>query len=139
MRSLKFTEERNERVKDEISKLYDLDWKTIISKSRKGEVIEARRLYCVIMRQVFQIPLQTIGRLVNIHHASVIHAVKQHDIYSEIYDGYDDHYQKIKESLIDESSVTYFLDELNHLRKNKHKIENQINQLLLTKNFNKNE
>ena len=139
MKSLKFTDERNKRVKDEICKIYKLSWETIKSKSRKRDVIDARRLYCVVMRKVFHLPLNTIGKLVNTHHASVIHLVKKHEIYSEIYDGYDDDYQAIKKSLVDETSLTYFLDELNYLQKNKAKIESQINQLLLTKNFNENE
>ena len=139
MKSLKFTEERNKRVKEKISEIYKLSWDTIKSKSRKRKVVDARRLYCVVMRNIFQLPLDTIGKLVNTHHASVIHAVKKHEIYTEIYDGYDNEYQEIKRSLLDETTLTYFLDELNHLQKNKAKIESQINQLLLTKNFNENE
>ena len=38
-------------------------------------------------------------------------------------------------SLIDKTSLEYFLDELHHLERNKNKIQEQIDTLLLTKNF----
>mgnify|MGYP003148591691 CR=1 FL=1 len=134
-KTLKFTEERNQRVREEIESIFQLTWKDITSKSRRRKVIDARRLYCVVLRKIFQLPLATIGNLVDTHHASVIHSVKKHDIYTEIYDGYDKHYERIKKSLIDKTSLEYFLDELHHLERSRNRIQEQIDTLLLTKNF----
>ena len=55
-------------------------------------------------------------------------------ILSEIYKGYDKNYESIKESLIDENSLTYFLDELSYLERKKKRIQNQIDNLILIKN-----
>ena len=74
--------------------------------------------------------------MVNTHHASVIHSIKMHDNYSELYSGYDDNYNKIKETLVDKESLAYFLDELNHLEKMKNKIQNQIDSLVKKKATN---
>jgi chromosomal replication initiation ATPase DnaA len=132
---LNFTEERNKRVIAEIESIFQSSWEKITSKSRKVKMIEARRLYCVVLRKIFELPLATIGKLVNTHHASVLHSVKKHDIYTEIYDGYDKNYERIKKALIDKTSLEYFLDELQHLERSRNKIQEQIDNLLLTKNF----
>ena len=134
-KTLKFTEERNQRVREEIESIFQVKWKEITSKSRKSKLIEARRLYCVVLRKIFELPLATIGKLVDTHHASVIHSVKKHDIYAEVYDGYDTNYERIKKSLIDKTSLEYFLDELHHLERSRNRIQEQIDILLLTKNF----
>ena len=59
-----------------------------------------------------------------------------HDNYSELYSGYDDNYNKIKETLVDKESLAYFLDELNHLEKMKNKIQSQIDSLVKKKATN---
>jgi chromosomal replication initiation ATPase DnaA len=133
---LKFTEERNKRIKTEICEIFDLEWHIVTSKSRRKKIMEARRLYCALLRNIFMLPLETIGKLTNTHHASVLHTIKQHNDYSEIYKGYDKNYENIKESLIDKSSLTYFLDELSYLERKKNKIQQQIDNLILIQNQN---
>ena len=98
--------------------------------------MEARRLYCALLRNIFMLPLETIGKLTNTHHASVLHTIKQHNDYSEIYKGYDKNYENIKEALIDKSSLTYFMDELSYLERKKNKIQQQIDNLILIQNQN---
>ena len=136
VKSVPFTQERNQRIIDNIERLYKTKWNTVVSKSRKVELIEARRLYCALLRNVFGLSLQVIGKMVNTHHASVIHSIKMHDNYSEIYSGYDDNYNEIKETLVDKESLAYFLDELNHLEKMKNKIQGQIDSLVKKKATN---
>lgn len=136
VKSVPFTEERNQRIISNIERLYKIKWSAIVSKSRKVELIEARRLYCALLRNVFGLSLQVIGKMVNTHHASVIHSIKMHDNYSEIYSGYDDNYNEIKETLVDKESLAYFLDELKHLEKMKNKIQIQIDSLVKKKATN---
>ena len=136
VKSIPFTDERIQRIIDNIEILYRTKWSRIVSKSRKVDLIEARRLYCALLRNVFGLSLQVIGKMVNTHHASVIHSIKMHDNYSELYSGYDDNYNKIKETLVDKESLAYFLDELNHLEKMKNKIQNQIDSLVKKKATN---
>tara|TARA_R100001244_G_scaffold44462_1_gene40345 strand:+ start:78 stop:527 length:450 start_codon:yes stop_codon:yes gene_type:complete len=131
--TIKFTEGRHRRIKKEIENTFNLVWKDIKSKSRKLEIIEARRLYCVILRDVFGLSLQKIGDLANTHHATVIHSIKMHNIYSNLYKGYDGHYKRIKDALLDFESLTFFNDEINHLEKTKHTIQEQIDNLIITK------
>jgi len=131
MNSLEFTKERNDRIKSEICLRYNLEWKVICSKSRMVKIIEARRLYCALLRNIFELPLQSIGRLTNTHHSTIIHSVKQYETYAEIYTGYDSDYEEIKASLIDETSMSYFLDEMTHLERKKKILQKQIDNLIL--------
>tara|TARA_R110000803_G_scaffold37575_2_gene80964 strand:- start:2316 stop:2726 length:411 start_codon:yes stop_codon:yes gene_type:complete len=131
MNSLEFTKERNDRIKSEICDRYSLEWKTICSKSRRVKIIEARRLYCALLRNIFELPLQSIGKLTNTHHATIIHSVKQYKTYAELYNGYDNDYEEIKASLIDETSMSYFLDEMTHLERKKKILQKQIDNLIL--------
>tara|TARA_R110002020_G_scaffold234403_1_gene446430 strand:- start:167 stop:583 length:417 start_codon:yes stop_codon:yes gene_type:complete len=132
-REIPFTQERNERIQKEICEIYDMEWEVVCSKSRKRKIMEARRLYCALLRNIFSLPLQAIGKLTNTHHASVLHSIRQYEIFSEIYKGYDKDYESIKESLIDKDSLTYFLDELSYLERKKKKIQSQIDNLILIK------
>ena len=131
MDSLEFTKERNDRIKSEICLRYNLEWKTICSKSRRRKIIEARRLYCALLRNIFELPLQSIGVLTNTHHATIIHAVRKYEIYAEIYKDYNNDYEEIKASLIDETSMSYFLDEMTNLERKKNTLQRQIDKLIL--------
>ena len=133
-KKIPFTKERNDRIKKEICDIFDMEWHIVTSKSRRKKIMEARRLYCALLRNIFLLPLQTIGKLTNTHHASVLHTIKQHNDYSEKNKGYDKDYEHIKESLIDKNSLTYFLDELSYLERKKSKIQQQIDNLILIKN-----
>ena len=58
---LEFTKERDEIIKSEISKRYNLTWEQIQSTSRVRIIVDARRLYCGILRNVFRLTFQEIG------------------------------------------------------------------------------
>ena len=135
---IKFTEERHRRIKREVCKIFNVEWKIIKSKSRIAKVIEARRLYCVILRDVFGLSLEKIGKLANTHHATVIHSIKMHRTYSDIYKGYNNQYKRIKDALLDFESATFLNDEITELKKNKEEIEEEIKQLVLIKTKLKN-
>lgn len=132
MRKIRFTEAREKRIKYEICKLFDTEWGIITSKKRSTEIVEARTLYCALVRNVFEMPLTKIAKNLNITHASVIHAVKKFNGYCEMYKNYDTEYNRIKELVINEKCVTFLSDELEYLEKKRVKIQNSIDQLLLT-------
>ena len=46
----------------------------------------------------------------------------------------DKDYENIQQSLIDNKSLTYFLDDLDHLERKKSIIQEQIDNLILIKN-----
>jgi hypothetical protein len=133
---LAFTEERNERIKNEVCSIFKLKWCAVQSKSRTLPVMEARRLYCVVLRRIFNLPLATIGKFVNTNHATVIHAVKKHDVFSEVYPSYNRNFDRIKSKLIDENCPEFYEDELIFLKRKKKRIQEQIDNLIITKKIN---
>lgn len=67
----------------EILKIISRNYKTtvedIISKSRKGPLVEARHLYCAIMKHEFGYTLKEIGEINNGRdHTTIIHSLKTH-------------------------------------------------------------
>ena len=51
--SVKLTEVRHNRLRDTISKEYNCDWSLISSKRRFTDLVEARRCYYSILRNIF--------------------------------------------------------------------------------------
>lgn len=65
---------------------------SIISKSRKKEVSEARHIYCTIMKSEFDYALKTIGETINNRdHTTVIHSINTVKDRCDTEDGYEDH------------------------------------------------
>lgn len=79
-------ETRTNRVKlskddilDIISKESGIDVHEIVSRSRKKEIVNARFIFCSIMKDYYDYSLVHIGELVGGRdHTSVIHAIEQH-------------------------------------------------------------
>ena len=76
---------RHDMLKDIISKEYGADWSLIAGKGRYPELVEARRCYYSILRNVFYYKLQDIGRETNQDHSTVIASLKAHDKYISVY------------------------------------------------------
>ena len=49
----------------------------IMSKSRLGDLPDARKIYCIIAKDYTKKSLSVIGELVNIDHATVLFAIKK--------------------------------------------------------------
>ena len=70
---LELTKERDDKIKSEICKRYNLEWYRIQSKSRVRLIVDARRLYCGILRNIFRLTFQEIGDILNKDHATILH------------------------------------------------------------------
>ena len=57
--SFELTKERDDKIKSEICRRYDVSWISIESKSRVRLIVDARRMYCGILRNTFGITVQT--------------------------------------------------------------------------------
>ena len=45
--------------------------------SRKKNIIFAKRMYIYILREMFELTLNQIAKVTNLHHASIIHHTRQ--------------------------------------------------------------
>jgi len=71
----------------------------IKSKSRKGEIPDARKLYCVLAREYMDKSLSKIGKLINYDHSEVHWASKRGQFFIEHEPEFRDKYNSIKERL----------------------------------------
>ena len=74
---MEITERLKEIIRQETNTNVDI-------KTRKRETIEMRSLYCNVLKQLYpNKTLQAIGDTLELHHATVIHALKNYKMYEE--------------------------------------------------------
>ena len=129
---LEFTKERDDKIKSEICNRYNLEWQRIKSKSRIRVIIDARRLYCGILRYVFKLTFQEIGDILNKSHATILHSIQQHDIFVKILKSYKKNYNEIESSLwIDDN---YYIHEVIEVERKMNELSSRLNDLIEKKN-----
>lgn len=50
----------------------------IMSRTRKQDVVDARQLFCYVIKEKYGMSLANIGKIVSRDHATVIHSIKAH-------------------------------------------------------------
>jgi chromosomal replication initiation ATPase DnaA len=134
--TLELTKERNNVIKSEICSRYNLDWEKVESKSRKNIVVDARRMYCGLLRNTFGLKYDKIGKILNKTHATIIHNSKQHDIFMKILKSYRINFEEIESILIEDDS--YYSHEMKNIERNIESLEEKLLDLVNKKNRYKN-
>lgn len=68
----------------------------VLSRSRKGTIVNARHIYCAIMKKEFGYSYETVGKMVNGRdHTTAIHSVRTHKNRCETEEGYKEHTELI--------------------------------------------
>lgn len=71
----------------------------ILSRSRKDEVVDARRIYIVILYVYFNYKLVKTGLRVDRDHTTIIHSVAAHDDLVSTNNGYREKFRKVLQAL----------------------------------------
>jgi hypothetical protein len=71
----------------------------ILSRSRKDEVVDARKIYIVILYVYFNYKLVKTGLRVDRDHTTIIHAVASHDDLVSTNNGYREKFRKVLQAL----------------------------------------
>ena len=71
-----------------------IDEKEFKSSSRHRNMVDLRSVYCAVAREVGEHSLDSIGKTINRHHASVIHAVKNYNTIVQFDKKLKSHYNK---------------------------------------------
>lgn len=50
----------------------------IMSRTRRQEIVDARQLFCHVIKEKYDMPLAKIGKIIGRDHATVIHSIKAH-------------------------------------------------------------
>ena len=132
--SVKLTEVRHNRLKDTISKEYNCDWSLISSKRRFPDLVEARRCYYSILRNIFFYTLEDIGKETNQDHSTVIAALKSHEKYITVYKSERLRYLKVKSVMLEAESKEELNERISSLKNEKKELESKIDELYLKVN-----
>lgn len=129
---LELTKERDDKIKSEICKRYNLDWNRIKSKSRVRIVVDARRLYCGVLRNVFSLTYQEIGDILDKNHATIVHSIQKHDVFVKILKSYKKNFEEIECTLIEDDN--YYIHEILSVERKMETLLERLNELIEKKN-----
>jgi chromosomal replication initiation ATPase DnaA len=132
--SVKLTEVRHNRLRDTISKEYNCDWSLISSKRRFTDLVEARRCYYSILRNIFFYTLEDIGKETSQDHSTVIAALKAHEKYITVYKAERRRYLKVKSVMLEAESNEELNERISSLKNEKKELESKIDELYLKVN-----
>tara|TARA_R110000803_G_scaffold76140_1_gene140683 strand:- start:204 stop:638 length:435 start_codon:yes stop_codon:yes gene_type:complete len=126
--SFELTKERDDKIKSEICRRYDVSWISIESKSRVRLVVDARRMYCGILRNTFGITYTKIANILNKNHATILHNVNQHDNFVKILKSYRLNFEEIEAILIEDDN--YYIHEIANIERKIDELYKKLDDLL---------
>lgn len=83
----------------------------VFSKIRTTNLVEINRIMMYLLRTKTDASLTDVGKLMNMHHSTIIHGVNQFVIQSEHY-----HYSKIMKGIIDKMQVNVNVENIKYLK-----------------------
>ena len=128
-RRIKFSDYYHNIIIEQLARIYDVDKDRIFLGSRKKNIIFAKRMYIFVLRNVFNLTLQEIAGVTNLHHASIIHHTRKFEFFYNNYPE-DNATFKIIEDRIIEVEVD---EEITALELNQQRIEESLTKLYLIK------
>jgi hypothetical protein len=126
--SFELTKERDDKIKSEICRRYDVSWISIESKSRVRLVVDARRMYCGILRNTFGITYTLIAKILNKNHATILHNVNQHNNFIKILKSYRLNFEEIEAMLIEDDN--YYIHEIVNIERKIDELYKKLDDLL---------
>ena len=121
-RRLKFSDYYHNIITEELAKIYSINKEEMFLGSRKKNIIFAKRMYIYILREMFGLTLSEIGRVTNLHHASIIHHTRKFEFFYNNYPEDSDTFKSVENKIIEVEVDEEILGLETHL--------NQINESL---------
>jgi len=143
-RRLKFSDYYHNVITKELADIYNIKQKEMFLGSRKKNIIFAKRMYIYILREMFGLTLNEIGRVTNLHHASIIHHTRKFEFFYNNYPEDSDAFKRVEDRVIEvevdeeilglETQLKHINESLTKLYKiKKSKNDRQKREGLLTK------
>ncbi|QDP67844.1 MAG: putative bacterial DnaA helix-turn-helix protein [Prokaryotic dsDNA virus sp.] len=129
---LEFTRERDEKIKAIICERYNLSWSVVEGRSRVRKIVDARRLYSGVLRDLFCLSYQKIAKILNKNHATIIHNVQQHEVFVKILKSYRKNYEDIERTLMLDDN--YYIHEVKEVERKMNELSERLNDLIEKKN-----
>ncbi len=143
-RRLKFSDYYHNVITKELADIYNIKQNEMFLGSRKKNIIFAKRMYIYILREMFGLTLNEIGRVTNLHHASIIHHTRKFEFFYNNYPEDSDAFKRVEDRVIEvevdeeilglETQLEHINESLTKLYKiKKSKNDRQKREGLLTK------
>jgi len=100
-RRLKFSDYYHNVITKELADIYNIKQKEMFLGSRKKNIIFAKRMYIYILREMFGLTLNEIGRVTNLHHASIIHHTRKFEFFYNNYPEDSDAFKRVEDKVIE--------------------------------------
>ena len=100
-RRLKFSDYYHNIITEELAKIYSIKKEEMFLGSRKKNIIFAKRMYIYILREMFGLTLSEIGRVTNLHHASIIHHTRKFEFFYNNYPEDSDAFKRVEDRVIE--------------------------------------
>ena len=100
-RRLKFSDYYHNVITKELADIYKIKQEEMFLGSRKKNIIFAKRMYIYILREMFGLTLNEIGRVTNLHHASIIHHTRKFEFFYNNYPEDSDAFKRVEDRVIE--------------------------------------
>ena len=100
-RRLKFSDYYHNIITKELAGIYNIKQEEMFLGSRKKNIIFAKRMYIYILREMFSLTLNEIGRVTNLHHASIIHHTRKFEFFYNNYPEDSDAFKRVEARVIE--------------------------------------
>ena len=100
-RRLKFSDYYHNVITKELADIYNIKQEEMFLGSRKKNIIFAKRMYIYILREMFGLTLNEIGRVTNLHHASIIHHTRKFEFFYNNYPEDSDAFKRVEDRVIE--------------------------------------
>jgi len=98
---LKFSDYYHNVITEELAEIYNIKKEEMFLGSRKKNIIFAKRMYIYILREMFGLTLSEIGRVTNLHHASIIHHTRKFEFFYNNYPEDTDAFKRVEDRVIE--------------------------------------
>ena len=98
---LKFSDYYHNIITEELADIYSIKKEEMFLGSRKKNIIFAKRMYIYILREMFGLTLSEIGRVTNLHHASIIHHTRKFEFFYNNYPEDSDAFKRVEDRIIE--------------------------------------
>jgi len=95
-------------------------------------VVDARRMYCGILRNIFRLTFQEIADILDKNHATIIHNLQQHDAFVRILKSYKKNYDDIERTMLLDDN--YYIHEVAEVERKMNDLAVRLNDLIEKKN-----
>ena len=100
-RRLKFSDYYHNVITKELADIYKIKQEEMFLGSRRKNIIFAKRMYIYILREMFGLTLNEIGRVTNLHHASIIHHTRKFEFFYNNYPEDSDAFKRVEDRVIE--------------------------------------